>query len=153
MVIYSRTSIIRSTYSGLDKKSTAFRRIEHQNHLNQHLKSIHVIVLQGFVFFGTLHQLDAYINTIIEEIQMLSYVIIDFEEINGIDYSATSALLKIKSITKENEIQLLLCGLKRQDESFMKIEKSGIHDDSCITIFENVDNALEWCENDILKCF
>lgn len=161
--MYSRNSIIRATYTGGEIKSTANRLVRHRNILNLQSKSIHVISLQGFVFFGTLYQLDAYIHHIIENVRKLSYVIMDFTAIDGIDYSATGALIKIKRLAKENEIHLLLCGM--QDESFLKIEKSGICDTiddenvnistessgSNLIVFGTLDNALEWCENNILE--
>jgi len=120
---------------------------------------VHVIRLQGFLFFGTLNQLDRYIYTTVNAVSELSMLIIDFKHVDGIDYSATATMLKIKKMLNDKEILLLLCGLDKQTHD--SLDRGGIFDElesmffsssspTCPLVFDDLHEAIEWAENVII---
>jgi len=74
------------------------------------------------------------------------------------DYSASEALIKIKSNLKKKKIYLVLCNL--QPTSIDPLNRVGFlslgeeeeeEDDEYFKYFINYDSAIEWCENMILE--
>jgi SulP family sulfate permease len=111
--MYSQHPVIRATYTGRELKSTVHRLLRQQSFLDHIGDEIQVLKLQGFMFFGTINQLDTYIEDIVRTSVRLKYIVIDFAMIGGVDYSATEAFHRLKKITKENQLVLVFCGLNK----------------------------------------
>jgi len=118
---------------------------------------IKVIRFQGFIFFGTFQQINDFINNMIikTETYSIQYIIFDFKLVNGMDYSASEAFIKIKSNLKKRKIYLILCNV--QPNSIDPLNRVGFlsnidgEDNEYFKYFTNYDSAIEWCENMLLE--
>ncbi|KAJ3156911.1 hypothetical protein HDU86_003446 [Geranomyces michiganensis] len=126
VVMYARRSVIRATYTGSQLRSTVHRLYRQQYFLDQVGDQIHIIKLQGFMFFGTINQLDAYIADTLTADSRIRYVVLDFSLIYGIDYSALESFHRIKRTMRERRIHLVFAGLSVVGRT---LAQSGIFED------------------------
>ncbi|KAJ3177179.1 hypothetical protein HDU87_004671 [Geranomyces variabilis] len=176
VVMYARRSVIRATYTGSQLRSTVHRLYRQQYFLDQVGDQIHIIKLQGFMFFGTINQLDAYIADTLTADSRIRYVVLDFSLIYGIDYSALESFHRIKRMMRERRIHLVFAGLsvvgrtlaqsgifEEEDEeeeddvqlTAGKLPSSGLtpKEEQLVHAFEDVNQSLEWCENQLLVTY
>ncbi|KAI8823013.1 sulfate transporter family-domain-containing protein [Fimicolochytrium jonesii] len=160
VVMYARRSVIRSTYSGAQLRSTVHRLYRQQAFLDQVGDQIQIIKLQGFIFFGTINQLDVHIASSIASHSQLRFIVLDFSLIYGIDYSALESFHRIKRVLREKNIHLVFAGLSTVGRTLAQsglFEEEEVEDDLIsdflIHAFEDVNEALEWCENQLLVTY
>ncbi|KAI9008395.1 sulfate transporter family-domain-containing protein [Gaertneriomyces semiglobifer] len=160
VVMYSRKSVIRGTYSGTQLRSTVHRMYRQQCFLDQVGDQIRCIKLQGFMFFGTVNQLDEHIGQLLSESPRMRFLVFDFSLIYGIDYSAIESFHRIKRLLGDSNTHLVLAGVS----AFSRIlAQSGIFDEVSLVneesvevpvhSFDNINEALEWCENQLLTTY
>ncbi|KAJ3279289.1 hypothetical protein HK104_001585 [Borealophlyctis nickersoniae] len=169
VVMYSRRNVIRASFTGSQLRSTVHRLYRQQMFLDQVGDQIHIIKLQGFMFFGTINQLDIYMLRVLDEHPLIRFIVVDFSLISGIDYSALETFLRIKRILRERATHLVFCGLSGVGRELMQ---SGIFDEaeeeedvdeeraqggmgkgSGVHNFGTLNEALEWCENRLLAAY
>ena len=80
------------------------------------------------------------------------FLILDFSLISGVDYSAMEAFQSIRRKLMSNSTHMIFCGLGIEQK---KLVTSGLFDESeygigLIHTFDNLNQALEWCENTLL---
>ncbi len=149
VVNYSRTKVIRHAYTGADMHSMVVRSVEERKLMAEAGTQIEILELQGFIFFGTA-------NTLLQQVrQSLAaldspprFIILDFRLVTGIDSSAAQALYKCEqSASKEGAI-LILTGAS--DNDLQKLQIGGLDLGSLsIKIMPDLDQGLEWCEDQI----
>ena len=89
VVMYARRPVIRSLYTGSQLRSTVHRLYRQQTFLDKVGEQICVIKLQGFIFFGTINQLNDQIKSLMERPgSKIRFIVLDFSLISGMDYSA-----------------------------------------------------------------
>ncbi|KAI8815325.1 sulfate transporter family-domain-containing protein [Cladochytrium replicatum] len=126
VVMNARKSVIRSSYTGAALRSTVHRLYRQQRFLDQVGSQITIIkVCYSFVFFGTIHQLDVYIQDLLEKSEKTRFVVLDFSLISGIDYSAVEAFLRVKRVLTERRIHLVFSGL---GDVARELAKAGVFD-------------------------
>ncbi|KAH6581218.1 hypothetical protein BASA61_009176 [Batrachochytrium salamandrivorans] len=159
VVMCSRRFIIRESFSGLQLRSTVHRLYRQQMFLDNCGDQIHVIKLQGFMFFGTINQLETHILGVFRENAGTKFVLIDFALINGIDYSALESFQRIRRVIFNHQSHLVFCGLGALHGEVMK---SGVFDAQeddddlqpfNVHNFATLNGALEWCENLLLEIY
>ncbi|KAI8927111.1 sulfate transporter family-domain-containing protein [Entophlyctis helioformis] len=168
VVIYARRSIIRDSFSGTQLRSTVHRLYRQQIFLDNCGDQIHVIKLQGFMFFGTVGQVEAHIQNAFAARPDIKYIVLDFGLISGIDYSALESFQRIKRILASRQAHLVFCSLGALQDNLVKAGVFDIqrgHADmespdgdrrlhaSFVNNFETLDGALEYCENCLLETF
>jgi len=157
IITLSRRRIIRSVHSGSDLPSTVYRLKNQRTFLDDAGIQIKVIRFQGFIFFGTFQQINDYINNMIlkTDTYSIKYIIFDFKLVNGMDYSASEAFVKIKSNLTKKKIYLILCNV--QPNCIDPLNRIGFlnnideFNDDYFKYFTNYDFAIEWCENMLLE--
>jgi SulP family sulfate permease len=149
VVSYSRTKVIRHAYTGADMHSMVVRSVEERKLMAEAGTQIEILELQGFLFFGTA-------NTLLERARQSleatdsppRFIILDFRLVTGIDSSAALALYKCEQSASEEGAILILTGASEQD--LKKLELGGLDLGSpTIKIMPNLDQGLEWCEDQI----
>ncbi|KAJ3200089.1 hypothetical protein HK099_002824, partial [Clydaea vesicula] len=108
----------------------------------------------------------------------VKFLILDFKEISGIDYSACETFQKIKDLLYESRIYLILSSLEGPGPVYESVKRSGILSENeeevkldldiennnsdttnftpCpkkVVLFSSLDEALEWSENLMLKSY
>ncbi|KAE8549491.1 hypothetical protein EYB25_008013 [Talaromyces marneffei] len=154
----SRKSAIRATYSGEFTASTVRRPPIQQKFLKEAGRQTLIIKLSGFLFFGTIVNVETTARGLIDEEaftrQPIRFLVLDFSRVNGLDFSAAEALTRINRILGKRNVQVLISGLDVQGEVGKSLQNVGLFaDESQVQIFEDLNSALEYCENEYLKVF
>jgi SulP family sulfate permease len=148
----SRVSVTRHTLSGATYQSHAARSRPQTRVLQEEGDQIYILDLQGFLFFGTANTL---LNQIQERLQdesplPVKYVVLNFEAVNGLDSSAVLSFVKLKQLLQQQDIKLVLTHLNPTIRTQLKRGGCLLPEDSICQVFPDLDQGLEWCENDLL---
>lgn len=112
-----------------------------------------VYELQGSLFFGTAHQLYAMLKN---DLPDKKYLILDMKRVETVDLTAAHVLLQLKDILHERGGYLLLSRLPHKLPSGEDLERYFHHVGvlkhlSPAMIFDNLDEAVEWVEERMLR--
>jgi len=158
VITTSRKNVIRNVYTGSELPSTVNRIESQKNFLNEVGAQIKILHLQGFIFFGSFHQINDYIKKLITENDTYStkYIIFDFSLVHEIDYSASEAFKEIKTNLKNNAIYLILCNIKPSNIGPLNrvgllSDADNVEGNNYFKYFNKYDSAIEWCENQLLE--
>lgn len=152
VISYSRVSIIRNTLDGRSFPSNVDRPKAHRDILQEQGAEIHILRLQGFIFFGTIQAILNQVRArlVADERPKLRYLVLDFQRVTRLDSSAVFGITRLKQLTHSNEVLMVWTqvspAIQRQLERGGLVDKS---DDSFI-ILPTLDHGVEWCENKIL---
>ncbi len=152
VIKYSQVSIIKHSLTGLERKSNVERNFLQLKALNENGHKISLISLQGFIFFGSAHNLFLKVKNRLEESpQMPKFVLFDFRLVNGLDSSAGHSFNRIKTLLYEYDCSMIMTHLASGIQH--QLEMTGCIDlgDPKCHVFEDTDYGLEWCEDHILR--
>ena len=156
----SRKTAIRATFSGSVAKSTVRRHPFQQRFLKQVARQIYVCKLSGYMFFGTIGGVEKTIRQFLEartfEENPIRYLVLDFTLVPGVDYSAAEMFIRMKRLLAAKGIHLILSGVEDGGDVAKSLQSVGIWSDGSengVRNFENLNAALEWCENDLLTVY
>lgn len=155
----SRKSAIRATYTGDVARSTVRRNQAQYRFLRQVGKQTHVAKLAGFLFFGTIVSVENQIRGMLDEEAFaerpIRFLILDMSHVTGIDFSAAEAFTRINRLLTTKKVKMIMCGITSGSEIEKSLRSVGLWDDEkdIVPTFEDLNSALEYCENDLLKTF
>ncbi len=143
---YGRIGVVRRHLTRSTFSSIVDRAAEENRMLMDNGDRIHVFWLSGFIFFGSSNGLFERIRKSIDEQTdpPIGYVILDFAEVTGIDSSALLSLVKLKNYCQQRDVKLVLASLPENLK--IELQKSRLSDKVSDRIFDNRNEALEWCE-------
>ena len=95
------------------------------------------------------------IGEVIANSSKIRFLVLDLGYITGIDYSALESFGSIARKLNEEKIHLIFCDLGNVATELAKtgIFDAEIEDHSLVHAFENLNQALEWCENCLLSTY
>ncbi|MBD3886628.1 SLC26A/SulP transporter family protein [Phormidium tenue FACHB-886] len=150
---YSRHQVIRHTFSGATHLSNVYRSFPEQRLLRQQSDRIQILLLQGYLFFGTANTLYEQVcqrlrDAILPQIQ---FVILDFRLVSGLDSSAVLSFIKIRQLVQKHGVQLVLTHL--HPTILQQLQQGGciLAQNDLIQVFAELDRGIEWCEDQILE--
>ena len=113
VINYSRTSVIKHALSGADFRSRFNRSLDQRAILDAQGQQLHILELQGFIFFGTANSLYEQVKKRVLDPSLLParFVILDFSRVTGLDSTGLLSFDKLWSLTQEQGIILVLTGL------------------------------------------
>ncbi len=151
---YSRVDIVRLELSGLHHRSNVDRTAHEQEVLRPLRPAILILKLQGFIFFGTAHQLLHRIRQRAHDGTQprLRYVFLDFRHVTGIDSSTLLSFAKLLQfshklgfkVTFTSLPPVVLRALSRDHTLFAP---NGFHRQP------DLDHGIGWCESRELEPF
>lgn len=152
----SQISAISATLPGGIAQSTVRRHPIQQRFLQGAGRQIYVMKLAGYLFFGTIVGVEKRIRALLHEdtfeSQPIRYLVLDLSKVSGIDFSAAEAFARVNRILKARKVQMVLCGLSPENEVGHSLNNVGLLDGSDgVEFFEDLNSALEYCENHLLK--
>ncbi len=152
----SRKSAIRATYSGETANSTVRRPPVQLKFLKEAGQQTHVIKLAGFLFFGTIVGVENRTRALLAEDAFrdrpIRYLILDLAHIHGVDFSAAEAFTRISRLLKKRGVVMIVSGVDINGEVGRSLNSVGLFgDENEVELFENLNQALEYCENDLLQ--
>lgn len=152
VIQYSRVSIIRNSLNGQNFHSNVDRPKAHRDLLNERGAEIHILRLQGFIFFGTIQ---AILNEVRRrlaqpDVPRLGYLVLDFQRVTRLDSSAVFGIKRLKQLTQANRVLMVWTHVASAIER--QLERGGLVDqaDDTFIILPTLDHGVEWCENQIM---
>jgi len=106
--------------------------------------------LQGYIFFGTAQRLVDQVRLRVtnETLPRLSFMVLDFARVNGLDSSAVASFVKLKQFAEAHTIQLVLTSLSSAMQ--WQLERGGLAKSQIVRHAPTLDAGVEWCEEQIL---
>ncbi|KAI8878825.1 hypothetical protein K501DRAFT_195014 [Backusella circina FSU 941] len=154
---------IRSTYTGEYMRSTVRRLYRQENFLSNVGGQIQVIKLQGYLFFGTINQVERTIRDMLDERgwdkHPIRFLILDLQLVQGLDFSAAEAFVRIRRLLRARQVYMILCNVARGSDEEKALIKAGIwvndsnDEPDDIKCFQYANEAIEWCENVLLQSY
>ncbi|MGH2766606.1 MAG: SulP family inorganic anion transporter [Actinomycetota bacterium] len=153
VVEYSRGDVVSRTVSGAAYRSNVDRDPGHLAILRERGERIHVLELQGYLFFGTASSL---LDRIKERLgdarrQEVRFVVLDFRRVSGLDSSAVLGFTKVRQLASARGITLVLT---RVDDRLRRgLERGGFAEDHDhgVRFLPDLDRGVQWCEDRLLE--
>jgi SulP family sulfate permease len=152
----SRVSAVRASYSGEVVGSTVRRNPTQQHYLQQVGRQINIIKLAGYLFFGTIVSVEDKIRALITDEEFsrhpIKFLILDLWLVTGLDYSAGEGFKTISRLLNGKNIELILSGVEAELPLGRSLRAVGLGEDGVeVKLLPNLNSALEYCENELLK--
>ncbi|HET6719243.1 MAG TPA: SulP family inorganic anion transporter, partial [Rhodocyclaceae bacterium] len=111
-----------------------------------------VCELQGALFFGTTNQL---LTALDPDLKSRRFLILDFRRVQTVDVTAAHMLEQVKDILAERNGCLIFTQIPQRLPSGRDIrqylgEVGLIGDDGAVKVFGEIDDALEWAEDQVI---
>ncbi len=149
---YSRMDVIKQEFSGDFHRSNLDRSFAQNQLLQNEGGKILILRLQGFIFFGSAYRFYEHAKGRITdtEAEPVQYLILDFKAVSGFDYSTIRDFDRLKRLADQHGIDLLLSNVLPHLQPVL--EDGGIAERKSgqPSLFDDLDHALEWCENTLL---
>ncbi|CBX92318.1 hypothetical protein IAQ61_006289 [Plenodomus lingam] len=160
----SRHPAIRATYSGTIAESTVRRPPADSRYLSKVRGQVRVIKLGGFLFFGTIVSVEENIRSLIDndnfEKHPVSFIIVDFTHVMDMDFSSSEGFQRINRILNRKNVKMIISGVSFANPVGRALQNVGLldednGDEECPPpqVFEDLNTALESCENELLEVF
>ncbi|KZF26373.1 hypothetical protein L228DRAFT_264776 [Xylona heveae TC161] len=153
----SRKSAIRASYSGEIAVSTVRRHVLQHRFLTKVGQQTHVVKLAGYLFFGTIVSVENRVRAMIDEKSFnekpIRFLIFDLLHVYGIDFSAAEAFTRISRLLHTRNVKMIVSGVSQDGEMGKSLRNVGLWEKDDVEIFEDLNSALEFCENEQLKAF
>ncbi|UZP68089.1 cyclic nucleotide-binding domain-containing protein [Desulfovibrio mangrovi] len=151
---YSKVTVIKHLLNGSTNRSRVDRGAEHLAILRTHGNQIFMMRLQGFIFLGSTTPILAAIRNRLrnENEPPLRYMIIDFSRVSGLASQVAISFTQFKTLARKSGFTLLFTNVPFEVEQ--QLEENGFtlnEPDGTSMSFVEMDYALEWCEDSILK--
>jgi sulfate permease, SulP family len=145
--------VAKYSLSGVNYHSNVDRAAEQQRVIAAQGEKLHILKLQGFIFFGTANNLLTMVRSRIDNALLppVRFVVLDFSHVSGLDSSGINSFTKMLQIAEERRITLVLASLAvdilHQFETGSFTEKTSPN----LRVFPDLDHGVEWCENQVLS--
>lgn len=149
VVNYSRTDVVRNELTGRTLQSRVTRNPEACRRLDERGRQLAIFRLQGYIFFGTADSLVARLAERLERNEQdgISFLILDFSHVTGVDSTAISSFVKIMRLAQRKSVTLVLTAPNRT--LLDQLVTRSVAGDIC-NIFNDLDRGLEYCEEQLL---
>jgi SulP family sulfate permease len=143
----SRIRIIRHQF-GLDERSSSLvRSTEQSAFLLEHGGQVQVLVLSGYLFFGSAYSLLERVTALVAE-RRPKTMIFDFSGVTGIDSSAGASFAKIRELLRKNGIRQVMAAMSPAATAILSAS-AGL--DAEVGRHDHLDTALEEAEDNMLR--
>ena len=153
VVDYSRAGVVKHALSGASFRSNVDRPKLYEQLLRSRGESIHILELQGYIFFGTANALLEVVRSRVADVGLSSprFVVLDFRQVSGLDASAVLAFSKMKQFAQTKGFILVFTGLKRAMQQRLETEVLTRPDESSWQTFVDLDQGMAWCEEQVIQ--
>jgi SulP family sulfate permease len=150
---YSRINVVKYELTGANHKSKVERAPIQKKILQEKGEQIQILILQGYIFFGTAQRLFDHIKQRISSSteSSIHFLILDFRLVNDIDTSVLKSLTKLKQMAVSEKITLVFTNLNLKIRKQMQNDGYFTKEDKVCLYFSNLDYGLEHCEDNILE--
>ena len=155
VVQYSRTEVVKHSLSGTSYRSRVDRDAGARERLRTEGNGIHILELQGFVFFGTANSLLERIRTQTTGDAPVRWLVLDFRRVSGVDSSAVMSFVRAQQLAEAEGFTLLVSGIRPRVR--VQLERGGFDPErdpegtAAVREFPDLDRAMQWCEDRVLE--
>lgn len=151
VVTYSRVDVARHEMAGEYVRSRVSRNPSLRNVLRDQAHRLHVLQLQGFVFFGTGETLLRRVRRRIEEpsAQDLRFLLLDFRRVTGLDSTAVLSFVKMEQVATLHGVTLVFTDVPASVRD--RFEREGLAASAAVRFRTDLDDGVEWCEDRLLE--
>ncbi|MGL5008766.1 MAG: cyclic nucleotide-binding domain-containing protein, partial [Paracoccaceae bacterium] len=144
-----RLPIIRHSTTVQRRRSIRDRPVLHGEALQREGGRIHILHLQGPLFFGSVEQLIRHLRGIMARQGDVHAVIIDFREVLSFDSAACAALDKLAHLMRSQGVAAHLTGVSAELRALFG--RWGLGDEAGVfRIWNDLDGAIAHCETGLL---
>ncbi|KAI8975767.1 sulfate transporter family-domain-containing protein [Mycotypha africana] len=158
------SQVIRGIYTGQYMRSTVRRLYRQERFLERVGGQIQIVKLQGYLFFGTIDQVERAIRGMLDEhvwgLHPIRFLILDLQLVQGLDFSAAEAFVRIRRLLRGRQVYMIMCNVEPRSEEEKALVKAGVllnhceeQDEGDLKRFEGMNDAIEWCENVLLATY
>lgn len=149
IIRYARVDAIKFATTGAQYHSNVIRPLYQQQWQAKQGKGLHIIKLQGYLFFGSAKLLLDKIINLIETDSEVKFILFDFQYVNGLDSSAIYHFIRLEQLIKDDQVLIFTnCSAKL----ISQFQRQGVLNGSKqVKLFADLDQGLEWCEDQLLK--
>ena len=153
VINYSRTNVVRHSLSGADFHSNVDRPEPQRVRLGKYGDAIHVLRLQGYIFFGTANRLLAMVRERLDDPARakVRFVILDLARVIGLDASAILGFDRMSQYAQDRAFHLVLTGFSPPIAAQLRRERIDGDSSANTHFFPDLDHAMEWCEDKLLE--
>jgi len=149
----ARSSILHRKIEGGEQFSKVVRHDQELSILLRNGGKTVIVELQGSLFFGTSHQLYLALEP---EIGPRTYVVLSMRRVQSLDLTATHVLEQIKDRLDRVGAYLIFTDIPRGLPSGLKMKRylrevGLVRESGRALAFRQLDEALEWIENELLR--
>lgn len=130
--------------------STVRRPSAHRAYLREVSKQTTVVQLHGFLFFGTITNVEESIRRLVEDNSWaknpISFLVVDLLLVYGVDMSAAEAFVRLQRLLSSKMVVLVFCGFRMDSTVGKSLSNVGLFNMERVECFETHNDAME-CEN------
>lgn len=149
MVQNSQQSSIRALHTGEIAMSTVRRPSAHRAYLREASKQTTVVRLHGFLFFGTITNVEESIRSLVEdnswEQNPVRFLVVDLSLVYGVDMSAAEAFVRLQRLLSFKMVVLVFCGFHMDSAIGKSLSNVGLFNMEHVECFVAYNDAME-CE-------
>jgi len=135
--------------------STVRRPGAHREYLREVSKQTAILRLQGFLFFGTITNVEETIRALVESASWqknpIRFLVVDLALVPGVDMSSTEAFVRVQRILSARNIVLCFCGAHPDSTVGKALQSVGLLEMEGVELFATFNDAMEWTENAYLR--
>jgi len=149
---YSRVEVVTHALAGGQLSSNVDRPMRDLRLLKEAGRTIYILKLQGFIFFGTASHLLDNIRVRLADATLpaLRFVVLDFRRVTGLDSSAILSLRKAEQLGQKHGFSLLLCQAGPELAGELDYADTPAAGTGGLQLYPDLDHGLEACENELL---
>lgn len=130
--------------------STVRRPSAHRAYLREVSKQTTVVRLQGFLFFGTITNVEESIRSLVEDNSWIQnpirLLVVDLSLVYGVDMSAAEAFVRLQRLLSSKMVVLVFCGFHMDSAIGKSLSNVGLFNEEHVECFVTFNDAME-CEN------
>src|SRR5262249_35840682 len=152
VVNYSRVDVVKHVLSGANHQSNVERPPPQHRLLREHGEQVYILQLQGFIFFGTAHNLltQVTLRTESEQLPPLRFLVLDFRRVSGLDSSAVLSFVRMRRLAQRRGFTVLVTHVSPPISHQLTVSRLADDSPGAFRVFPDLDHGIEWCEERIL---
>ncbi len=148
----SRVNVIESTFTLKERRSKSIRTIPDRAILLKESEQVHVFVLKGYIFFGSIYPLVNHLKSTLDDERGPRFLVLDFSAVHGFDFSAINVLSRFLIAAHSTDVKLVMSGMPGWlNNGFSR--NLPAHEYAALKIEPNLDRALEFCEELVISAW
>jgi SulP family sulfate permease len=148
VVRYSHIEVVKHALTAAEYRSNVERAPASARFLESEGDSVVILLLQGFIFFGTGDQIIGRVRDRIETDDPLRFLVVDLNMVTGIDSSALMVFERLCMMGEEHGFVIVLTDLEEPESS--QLDDLIRRFEDRIRVEPDLDRGVAWCEDRIL---